>query len=66
MVKVILLFALELLNIDGIWQLVHNILESAEGCEDYEFNCGDGRCIHGLSVCDNNYDCLTGTDELDW
>ncbi|XP_067935639.1 low-density lipoprotein receptor-related protein 8-like [Watersipora subatra] len=33
-------------------------------CGEDEFPCGDGKCIHGLSVCDKTYDCRTGADEM--
>ena len=35
-------------------------------CEEDEFDCGDGKCIHGLGVCDNTYQCMNGADELMW
>lgn len=35
-------------------------------CDEREFDCGDGRCIAGLSVCDYKYDCYNGADELQW
>ena len=35
-------------------------------CEEDEFNCGNGQCIHGLGVCDNMYQCMNGADELEW
>lgn len=35
-------------------------------CGEHEFACGDGKCIHGLAVCDNSYDCVNGADELMW
>ena len=35
-------------------------------CEEEEFDCGYGNCIHGLGLCDNKYQCLNGADELMW
>ena len=35
-------------------------------CDEDEFNCGNGQCIHGLGVCDNKYECKNGADELEW
>lgn len=35
-------------------------------CGEHEFDCGDGKCIHGLGVCDNKYQCMTGADEKMW
>ena len=35
-------------------------------CEEDEFDCGDGKCIHGLGICDNKYQCLSGKDETQW
>ena len=35
-------------------------------CEEDEFACGNGQCIHGLGVCDNKYECKNGADELGW
>ena len=35
-------------------------------CEEDEFHCGDGQCIHGLGVCDGKYQCMTGADERMW
>jgi hypothetical protein len=35
-------------------------------CEEHEWDCGDGQCIHGLGVCDNKYQCMNGADELEW
>ena len=35
-------------------------------CEEDEFNCGNGQCIHGLGVCDRKYQCRNGADELEW
>lgn len=42
-------------------------IEAAEGdCEEDEFSCGDGQCVHGLLTCDNKLDCANGADELRW
>lgn len=35
-------------------------------CSKEEFSCGDGKCIHGLEICDNKYQCKSGYDELSW
>jgi hypothetical protein len=35
-------------------------------CQEDEFSCGDGECVHGLKLCDRKYDCLRGVDELAW
>ena len=35
-------------------------------CEEDEFDCGNGQCIHGLGVCDTKYQCRNGADELEW
>ena len=35
-------------------------------CEEDEFNCGNGQCIHGLGVCDRKYQCMNGADEHEW
>ena len=35
-------------------------------CEEHEFDCGNGQCIHGLGVCDSKYQCKNGADELEW
>ena len=35
-------------------------------CEEDEYDCGDGQCIHGLGLCDGEYQCLNGADELEW
>ena len=35
-------------------------------CEEDEFDCGNGQCIHGLGVCDRKYQCMNGADELKW
>ena len=35
-------------------------------CEEDEFNCGNGQCIHGLGICDGKYQCRNGADELEW
>jgi hypothetical protein len=35
-------------------------------CGEHEFDCGDGQCIHGMGICDNKYQCMTGKDELMW
>ena len=35
-------------------------------CEEDEFDCGNGQCIHGLGVCDRKYQCMNGADELMW
>ena len=35
-------------------------------CGEHEFDCGDGKCIHGLGLCDGKYQCMTGADELMW
>ena len=40
--------------------------EAPSKCGEYEFDCGDGKCIPGLSICDNRFDCATGADELEW
>ena len=37
-----------------------------EKCDDDEFPCGDGQCIHGLKLCDYKFDCYNGADELRW
>ena len=35
-------------------------------CEEDEFDCGNGQCIHGLGVCDRKYQCMNGADERGW
>ncbi len=35
-------------------------------CDEHEFSCGDGQCIHGLGVCDHKYQCMNGADEINW
>ena len=35
-------------------------------CEEDEFDCGNGQCIHGLGVCDRKYQCRNGADEHEW
>lgn len=35
-------------------------------CSADEFDCGDGKCIHALGVCDKRFDCYNGADELQW
>jgi hypothetical protein len=40
--------------------------DSSSMCEEHEFDCGDGKCIRGLGICDNKYQCMTGADETMW
>ena len=35
-------------------------------CTYEEFNCGNGQCIPSETLCDNNYNCRNGADELQW
>ena len=35
-------------------------------CGEKEFGCGDNKCIHKLDVCDGNFECITGADEIMW
>lgn len=35
-------------------------------CSREEFDCGDGKCIPGLGICDNKYQCMSGDDETPW
>lgn len=35
-------------------------------CGEHEWDCGDGQCIQGLGICDNQYHCLNGADEMTW
>lgn len=35
-------------------------------CGEDEFDCGDGKCIPGLDICDNKYQCTSGADEVRW
>ena len=35
-------------------------------CDEYEFDCGNGQCIPGLSVCNYQFDCHNGADEIQW
>ena len=35
-------------------------------CDEHEFACGDGQCVHGLTLCDHKFDCRNGADELRW
>lgn len=35
-------------------------------CEKDEFHCGDGQCVHGHQLCDRQFDCANGADELKW
>lgn len=46
--------------------IVQSIVASMNKCDQYEFDCGNGQCIQGLSVCDSNFDCYNGADELKW
>ena len=39
---------------------------SNKSCGEDGFQCGDGQCVHGLSLCDNKVDCLNGADEIAW
>ena len=52
----------------GVIELVKYILRNSkiDTCSEIEFNCGNGQCVPGLSICDMKYDCLTGADELLW
>lgn len=40
--------------------------EPEDPCEEDEFHCGGGQCIHGADVCDFEYECANGADELQW
>lgn len=35
-------------------------------CDDEDFDCGDGQCISYGRVCDNQFECRNGADELGW
>ena len=35
-------------------------------CDEDEYDCGNGQCIHGLGLCDGEYQCMNGADELEW
>jgi len=40
-------------------------IEDSTKCGEDEFSCGDGQCIPGLLLCDNQYHCSNGADELE-
>lgn len=41
-------------------------MDEKRGCGEHEFDCGDGTCAHGTSLCDYRFDCSNGADELGW
>ncbi|XP_043931281.1 low-density lipoprotein receptor-related protein 2 [Protopterus annectens] len=53
----------------GHWYLAngnkHCIVENGTRCEEGKFTCLNGRCIPDRWKCDNDNDCLDGSDELE-
>ncbi|XP_014344907.1 low-density lipoprotein receptor-related protein 2a [Latimeria chalumnae] len=51
----------------GVWYLAngnkHCIVDNGTRCEEGKFTCFNGRCIPERWKCDNDNDCLDGTDE---
>lgn len=55
--------------------LCQRLPEEGDGCYSYpteskcgkhEVTCGDDQCVHGLGVCDREFDCRNGGDEHQW
>lgn len=38
-------------------------LEATPGCNSSEFRCGSGECVSSALICNNNTDCVDGSDE---
>ena len=36
------------------------------GCSENEFQCGDGKCVSSLAVCNREVDCCDASDEVGW
>ena len=47
-------------------ECIEGPMDERTKCEEDEFDCGNGQCIHGLGVCDRKYQCRNGADELEW
>ncbi|XP_014662216.1 PREDICTED: basement membrane-specific heparan sulfate proteoglycan core protein-like [Priapulus caudatus] len=48
---------------DGFQFTLLRVPPVTEGCQAYQFLCGDGSCVDGRSRCDAAFDCPDGSDE---
>lgn len=53
---------------EGRWYLADNkhcIPDNGTRCQEGQFTCMNGRCIRAQWKCDNDNDCVDGSDELE-